>query len=155
MTTNLANSVVALALLWLSSAQAQVRAVGPEYQEGIELFKAGDYAGASKKFDICLHGENIPADPFYYAGLTAIHLGQYRRAQNLFNFVIARFKNSAAAKLSAQALKTLPERNADESESIPRETWVPFERSGNHLIVDGQVNNKPIKFISTPELTCV
>jgi clan AA aspartic protease (TIGR02281 family) len=132
----------------LSSIQA---AVADNCEEGVRLYNAGQYAAAAPYFERCMGG--IVRDPnyVYYAALNAQRLQQYDKARTWYESVASHFPRSQAGQMAAKALRNMGglsgNVNPGETANLPRETYVQFQRTGNHMIVDVLINRQPTKMV--------
>ncbi|MBS1957277.1 MAG: retropepsin-like domain-containing protein [Cyanobacteria bacterium SZAS-4] len=81
----------------------------------------------------------------YYAALAAQQMREFERAKMLYELVVKYEPKSEAAKLSAAAARALS--GPAEVATLPRETWVPFTRMGSHILIDAELNGRPVKMI--------
>lgn len=138
------------------------------YTEGISEFQANHFAKAAQIFEGCMASHPNNPELYYYAAITYERLGEYKKAIDNYRYAIVHFPNTRAARFSSDAL----ERNSFQRiafakglttdvrdpalDTYPKETWVNFSRHNNTLLLDGAINDHPIKMIfDTGASSCV
>lgn len=120
-------------------------AAAGDCEDGVQFYKQRNYAAANEAFRHCLRGTVPDLNTVYYAALTAQQLKEYERAKRLFEQIVQLSPNSEAGRMSAIAAKNLA--GPPEVANLPRETWVPFRRQGSHIVIDAELNQRPVKMI--------
>jgi clan AA aspartic protease (TIGR02281 family) len=137
--------------------------------DGIRLYNQHDFRGALSCFVADSHA-NSDVTAAYYAALCYQQLGQWDEAKSSYQSVIDKFPSSDAARLAKVALSQLSGAagtsgivSSRESlygsgiaTSLPKETWIPFERHGNELLVNVEINKCPAKmYFDTGAAICM
>jgi predicted aspartyl protease len=128
-----------------------------DYEQGLAAFKAGNFAEASQRFERCKSSGTASADAVYLSALTYERLGKYGLATANYLAVCRSFPGTQAAHLAGLALKRPSFAQAaavisndvrsPALDTFPRETWVPFKRVRNSLVVEGSINGRTIPMI--------
>lgn len=135
------------------------------YQRGVAEYQSKHYAEAANFLDAAIAEADAGADVFYYAALAHEQLKHYKYAGRLYQTVIEQFPKSQACVLAQTALKrpefldmlspfALSGRNSN-LDSLPRETYINFVNRNGTLIIDGSINDRPVKMcFDTGAATC-
>lgn len=120
-------------------------AFASDCDDGVAYYKQHNYAAANACFKRCMQGTVHDINLIYYAALAAQQMREFEHAKSLYELVVKLEPRSEAAKLSAAAAKALS--GPAEVATLPRETWVPFTRMGSHILIDAELNGRPVKMI--------
>ena len=120
-------------------------AFASDCDDGIAYYKQHNYAAANACFKRCFKSPVSDVNNIYYGALTAQQMHEFERAKMLYEQVVRIAPRSEAGKLSAIAAKNLA--GPPEEATLPRETWVPFQRMGAHILIDAELNQHPVKMI--------
>jgi predicted aspartyl protease len=135
------------------------------FQRGVAEYQGKHYAQAASLLDVAVAEADAGSDSFYYAALAHEQLKHFKYAARLYQTVIAQFPDSPACALAQTALKrpeflemlspfSVNSRNAN-LDSLPRETYISFRDRNGALIIDGTINERPIKMcFDTGAATC-
>lgn len=157
--------LLCLALV-VSIGQSLAADSGPVNQAAV-LYQQGKYQQALPLFKKAVQERPQDANSLYFYGLTLHRLGQVVEARQIYKKLIETFPTSPAAKQAAGIL--FPTGHVRQSagrattgqvtssiistavpsdfSSLPQETRVYFQRDGNSLMVDAQLNNRAIKMV--------
>jgi predicted aspartyl protease len=123
---------------------------------GVAAYKAQNFSKAAHLLDAVCEQSQAPPDAFYYAALAHEKLGDYQRALVYYQTVISRYPVSRAAILAQVAIARQDFRHSFDPflirtqsalDSQPRETYVEYEERNGAILVDGAINDQPIKMI--------
>jgi predicted aspartyl protease len=129
------------------------------YTQAVAAFKSGNYPQAAQLFDQLKSSGRVSAEAYYYSAVTYEHLGKYDRASANYLTVVRSFPGTEAARLAMMALQRpsfmqVASQGGASQESrdpgldfYPKETWVPFKRVRNSLVVDGSINGRSVPMI--------
>jgi predicted aspartyl protease len=127
------------------------------YSQGMAAFKAGDFGKAAQIFEQCKSAGGASADVYYLTAVTYEHLGKFDLATTNYVTVCRSFPGTQAARLAGQALKrpafmavatNIPAEVRNPSlDTFPKETWVPFKRVRNSVVVEGSINGRTTPMI--------
>ncbi len=142
---------ILFALLIASVFQASSFASDDAFGQGVTAFQNGQYALAARAFESCKAAGAGSGDLYYYSALTYEHLGRLDAAAKDYLMVVQKFGQSQAAGLAREALSrpAFNQMLVNESGSIyrspgldyyPKETWVPFNRVRNSVVVEGEID---------------
>ncbi len=120
-------------------------AFASDCDDGVAYYKQHNYAAANASFKSCLRRTVSDINLIYYAALSAQQMREFERAKMLYELIVKLEPRSEAARLSALAAKNLA--GPAEVATLPRETWVPFQRAGSHIMIDAELNQHPVKMI--------
>jgi clan AA aspartic protease (TIGR02281 family) len=169
---------------------ASVQGANPDdFDQGLKLYEKQDFRAASLAFERSV--SRWPANPniLYYCALSSQKCGKVRRANELFQHVVANFPETTAAQLSRAYLdgqaKSQSARKPDNYmgsgkgknvatagmfqpdvgasakssnyDSLPAQDKISFERSGQHLLVEAEINHRPLQmcFDTGAPMTCL
>ncbi|MBI2810769.1 MAG: hypothetical protein HYX67_08080, partial [Candidatus Melainabacteria bacterium] len=113
-------------------------AFASDCDDGVAYYKQHNYAAANACFKSCLKRTVSDINLIYYAALSAQQMREFERAKMLYELIVKLEPRSEAARLSALAAKNLA--GPAEVATLPRETWVPFQRAGSHIMIDAELN---------------
>lgn len=143
-----------------------------DYAEGLELYKAKNYKGASLKFEAAMR-TNPRDEIVYYCALSNQLANNRARARQLYEYLNSSFPGSRYQSMATSALRSLGDvasppsasglsnpssgsggRSSQPSSSSqysgPGRFTVPFKRghggSGGGVYIEVQVNNRPMTF---------
>ncbi len=143
---------------WFATSQP-ARADGLYFDAGVAAFGKGNYKSASEYME--LHIKEDPQDSMalYYLALSFQKLGDYPKYQDTVQRLLKQFPKSKAAAMAkahqAEAPIQVPQ-NLGQATDLPRETWIPFNKVGRALVVEGRVNKHPMRMIfDTGAETCL
>ncbi len=152
-------------LVLLLIGSTSVRADDSLYQQALLEYQNRHYYEAVRLFEQYVngHAENNPdpalmAHALFYQAACQEKLGNSRGASMLYQSVIKQYPNTKLAAEAQNALEQLtfssithkqlqdeqpvpPPRNPA-LDSLPRETFVPFVKQGNLMLVQGEINGK-------------
>jgi predicted aspartyl protease len=127
------------------------------YMQGMAAYKSGDYAKACQIFEQCKSSGTASGDVYYLSGLSYEHLGKWDLATSNYVTACRNFGGTQAGQLAAAALKrptfmamtnSIPAEARNPSlDTYPKETWVPFKRVRNSVIVEGSINGRTTPMI--------
>lgn len=120
-----------------------------------QLYKANDFkqALAYSESDIKLERGN--PFPYYLAAVCLFKTGDTERAIKYFEIVVQYFPTTLEGRCAADLLAKVKNRVNQERKkyewsgtgSLPKQTWIPYVKRGNSMLVDGTINGVPTKFI--------
>jgi predicted aspartyl protease len=139
------------------SPQFCVSAEQGYFERGVAEYQLKHYAEAANLLDAANAEGSAGPDSFYYAALAHEQLKHFKMAGRLYQTVIEQFPNSPASVLAKNAIKR-PEflemlspfsSNSRKAslDSLPRETYISFHDRNGALLIDGAINERPIKMI--------
>lgn len=153
------------------ASKATASAANPAYDSGVALYNRKDYRAAAVQFEAAMKAAPANPDVIYYCALCNQLSNNRARAKQLFEYISSNFPSSRVASMAQTALGQLstlssgsggssegPEqvptgrpvsRRGNEADlgSVPEVVRVPFEKRGNDIIVQVQVNGKQESFI--------
>lgn len=155
-------SLIAAAAI-VAVAGSSAFAAPADFNEGVKLFNQGNPQGAIQYFDRALKANPNDATTAYYIALSLHKLGRMSEAKHMYEQICLRFPRSQAAPMAQQALASLSagatsqqshgtrsyvsSGSGSEIDNQPTESRVYFQRHGKALIVDADVNGRPIKML--------
>ena len=143
-----------LPVLTIIASMQSLPAYAGDCEDGVKLYNERNYAAAEQYFARCMQRPIQDLNVAYYAGLNAQQLKQFEKAKRIFEQIVKISPNSPAGKMSAVAVRNLA--GPPEVATLPRETWVPFTRQGSHILLDAELNQRPVKMIfDTGADTCL
>lgn len=144
------------------------------YADGIEFYQQRNFKRAASCFETALVRSAENTNAMYYAGLSYQQLRNNARAIELYQKLATRYPTSRAGVLAIQALRGLGasggagggtasagsssvrsySRSSSGSSGDAEEAGLPAEErlhfkneAGSHIVVQGQVNNRPVDFV--------
>jgi clan AA aspartic protease (TIGR02281 family) len=155
---------------FLPIGQARAAESSPGAQ-AVMLYQSRKYQEALPLFKQAVKERPQDANSLYYYGLTLHQLGQVAAAKEIYNKLIGTFPGSPAAKQAmgimfpsggatrapatapttgrATVVQTTPMAigTSTDLSGLPQEARVYFKKEGNALVVDAELNNRPIAMI--------
>lgn len=126
-------------------------ATASDADKAIQLYQRGDYKGAVSLLQALIDKGVADVNEYYYAALAYQGTGNYVKAQALYRAICDSFPDTEASRLSQVALEQLKihyqleQENANDS--LPKETWVPYSKYDNRMLIDANVNHRPVKML--------
>ncbi len=149
----------------------QICLADSSYDQGVRLYNERKFQQALVLFQNSFRQDERNSNAAYFIAICNQQLGDYAKARAQFKTLVAVFPGSEAARLSEQALtnlqppgsaafKPVPQlavvSAAADVVSAPKETWIPFRRQGNALMVEASVNHQGITMVfDTGAAACV
>ncbi len=140
------------------------------YQRAVKEYESRHYEQAARLFDqyisTKLPGEKLTstqlplasetptvAYAIFYEAVCLEQIGDLKNAITLYKLIVYRYRDTKLALEAKKMLQRLPNSQSTVQkpavpardpglDSLPKETWVPFKRFGNLMLVDGSINGK-------------
>ena len=126
---------------------------------GIKLFKSRKYAQAAQAFEKSIGEKPSPTD-YYYLGLSYYYVGKRTKTKATFEKLVEKFPDSSAASRAKPFLAKISgssgragsrtsstTANSSRGSILPRFCRVHYKAVGEDIVVDTQVNGRPISMI--------
>lgn len=122
-------------LILISVTPPALASRDPDFLQGVSLYQSRQYKEASEVFNSILNRNPRNPDAMYYFALAQHQRGEMRIAEHVYRKIVNEFPGSEAAQLASAALNQLRAAEHAKVSALPKETWVPFKRLGNQMIV--------------------
>lgn len=136
----------------------------PYVMAGLQQLKAEKYSEALAYFEGAIKQDRANPFPYYLSAVALAKMADKERCTTYLKLTVKYFPRTEPGRCAKQLLASL-KALADKEEArtgwagvgvLPKETWIPFTRSGNAMIVDGTVNGAGVKMIfDTGAESCV
>lgn len=137
------------------------------FDQGVRLFQQRNYKGAAPYFEESMRSSQFDSSPYYYAALNYHYMADWTKAKAAYRLVVQKFPGTDACRLASAALakidpgwrppaqasgNLMPAASAAVSASpdlasLPNEARVYFQSQGTAMVVDTEVNNRPVKMV--------
>lgn len=136
----------------------------PYFKSGIACMDAKDHRRALEYFQAAMKEDAANSYSYYFAALCENQLGRTDRSIAYLRYTAKYFPSSQVGQAAKALLSDVDNAEREHNAltawggqgNLPKETWIPFNRVGNSMVVNGQVNNKPCQMIfDTGAESCV
>lgn len=131
------------------------------FASGVSLYGQKNFKEAAQQFELAMQANPNNADAVYYCALSHQQSYNAGRARQLFEYITQRFPQSGVATNAQKALSQLsaasssrPSSSSSASSSaqfdpdanVPDLVRIPYEKKGDDVLVQMQVNGRPAQF---------
>lgn len=136
----------------------------PYVTAGLQKLKAENYRESLAYFEGAIKQDRANSYAYYLSAVALAKMADKERCTAYLNLTVKYFPRTEPGRCAKQLLASL-KAFADKEEartgwagagSLPKETWIPYSRSGNAMIVTGTVNGADVRMIfDTGAESCV
>lgn len=147
-------TIVATLLLLLTMGGVNCALADDGFDRATQLFRQKKFEAAAKQFEALLKQQPDNSNAAYYAAICYHSMGNQSQAAAMYKSIIDKFPGSEAAQQAKIALVSLIKNahgNTPDNElgilTAPSESWIPFVRRGQSLVVNASINRNPVQMI--------